>query len=128
LHLSECREAYRELSGLASERARTLALSGIAIIWVFATDSDNGPDVPNALFTPGAFLVTSLACDLLHYLFGSVMWGTFSRWKERHGTSEEDEFLAPGWINWPANVFYASKFVTVAIAYGLLLTYLVQKL
>jgi hypothetical protein len=127
LNLKDCRDAYQELSGKASDLARTLSLSGIAIIWVFKNDTPNGPIVPQELFRPGFLVVLALAFDLFQYLSGAVAWGAFGRIQELRGVSPNQNFKAPRWINWPTNLAFYAKFFSVAGAYWYLLVYLMNR-
>ena len=124
MKLADCRAAYQELSGKASELSRTLSLSGIAIIWVLKSDTVDGPKIPTELFTPGLFLVLSLALDLLHYVTGALAWGAIGRIKELRGTTEDEDFLAPRWANWPGNLMFCAKLISVGVAYYFLLLFL----
>jgi len=125
--VAETRAVYRELSGKASELARTLAFSGIAIIWVFRTTGSSSPTIPRALAIPGGFLVLALSCDLLQYAVGAAFWGGFARRQELSGAASEDEFLAPRWINWPMLVFFWAKIASVGIAYASLLAFIFSR-
>jgi len=127
MKLADCRSAYQELSGKASELARTLSLSGIAIIWVFKSDTSSGPEIPRALFAPGLFVVAALALDLVQYISGTIAWGAYGRVKELTGTSADADFQAPRWLNWPANVAFYGKLLCVAVAYVYLLQYLLER-
>ncbi len=125
--LADCRAAYQELSGKASDLSRTLSLSAIAIIWVFKSDTSNGPSIPSELVVPGFFVVSSLALDLLQYVAGTAAWGGYGRIKELSGVSANEEFQAPRWLNWPATTFFYGKLTCVAVAYFLLLRFLLQR-
>jgi hypothetical protein len=105
--------------------ARSLAWAGIALIWVFKTDGPTGPVVPGELVTPGLYLAIGLALDLAQYVYGSLAWGAYHRWKEHwRRVSETEEFLAPRSINWPSNAFFWLKLLAIAFAYYFLVGYL----
>lgn len=57
--------------------------------------------------------------DFLQYAANTIIWGLYHRVKETSGSGEEDEFLAPAWINYPANALFYLKLVATIIAYGL---------
>lgn len=118
--LSNYRDAYYEHSGKASDVARTLALSGIALIWVFAVEGADGYKVPKELIRPGLLIVVCLMLDFAQYVAATIIWGTFSRYHEKQGKRPDDELEAPSWLNWPALIFFYSKLVAVALAYVLL--------
>jgi hypothetical protein len=127
MKLAECRSAYQQLSGKASDLARTLSLSGIAIIWVFKSNTSTGPEIPQELFRPGVFVVLSLALDLLQYVSSAVAWGVYGRVRELRGTTVEEEFKAPRWLNWPGILTFYGKILCVALAYYYLLQYLIAR-
>jgi hypothetical protein len=106
-----------------------LNFSAIALIWVFNRGTEHSAaQLPADLLYPGLFVVASLALDLLQYVAASVMWGTFMRLQERRKVSEDTEFLAPPFLNWPALIAFWSKLAAVAVAYLLLLQYIVGHL
>jgi hypothetical protein len=125
MKLEDARKAYYEYSGKVSDISRTLALAGIALIWVFKVDSKVGPHVPNELILPAFLLVLALSADFLHYVVATISWGTYQRYKEKAGVTEKDQFLAPSWINWPTTFFlFPLKIIFVSTAYILLLRFL----
>ena len=126
--LKDYREDYYGHSGRASEVARTLALSGIAVIWVFAVGEVGNQKLPRSLLWPGAFIVATLALDLLQYAWQSAIWGGFARYYEKNGKLPDDCVTAPAWFNWPALWFFWGKLATVAVAYFFLLKYILQTL
>jgi hypothetical protein len=129
MNLDEARKTYYEFSGKVSEIARTLSLSGLAVIWIFKIDSKEGPHVPQPLILPAFLLVLALALDFLQYVVQTAVWGTFQRYKERIGTTEKATFKAPAWFNWPATFFlFPAKILVVCSAYVVLLNYLWQHL
>ena len=70
--------------------------------------------------------------DLLQYIYGSIAWARFHRYKElnlrRDGLPNTTEFLAPRWINWPTNVFFYSKIALTIATYGYLLRHIASAL
>lgn len=124
--LSEFRAAYYDFSAKASEVSRQLAFAGIAIVWVFRRENAGVPAVPPDLVLPTLLLAAGLAFDLLHYVVATVMWGTFTRQREKrlHGSDDDPEVDAPRWINWPALTLFALKLAVVGAAYVLLAGYL----
>jgi hypothetical protein len=129
MKLEDARAAYYEYSGKASDIARTLALGGIAVVWVFKTDTKLGPQLSTELVLPILLLVCSLTLDLLHYLVATVTWGTYHRIKECEGLTKSAEFQAPPWLNWPTTfVLFPAKLIALGGAYGLLLRFLWHRL
>lgn len=129
MKISEARGFYVEFSGKLSELVRNLCFAGIAIVWIFAnTETAGNISIPNELIWPLIFLVFSLISDLCQYLFSTIMWGVYQRSKETDGVGEDEDIFAPGWINWPALMFFWSKVGFSAIGYVLLITYLLKSL
>jgi hypothetical protein len=127
--LQDLRSAYYEFSGKASDIARTLALSAIAIVWIFKVEGKDGSlrfARPLVIGAGGAVLALSL--DLLQYVWGALLWGGWARLKERRGTRRDEEFRAPAWFNWPGLVFFWGKLAAILASYVVLLEYLAGKL
>src|SRR5262245_662708 len=120
MKLSDARDAYYQHSGKASDVARQLAFAGIAFLWIFKTETPNGPVLPGALYFPAAVLSLGLVLDLAQYLIQTYVWGTFHRRKElefqRKKTPEDTPFNAPKEKNWPGLTLFISKMVCVIIA------------
>ncbi len=128
MNLKDALSAYEYFSGKASEIARTLSLSGIAIIWVLRETSSSAPFLSPALYWPGIFFVGALSADLLHYVYGAIVWGVFHRRQELRGLARDAEFKAPRWVNWPTFTFFSLKLLLVGIGYALLLVHLLGRL
>ena len=74
----------------------------------------------------GFFLVTALVFDLVgFYTYRSIAWGWFSRRMEKRGAMSES---APEWINRWAIGFWAVKLLMLAIAYGLIMFAVLDRL
>jgi hypothetical protein len=102
MKLEDTRKAYQEYSKAASDVTRELAFAGIAVIWIFRiTNAASGvPGIPATLHLPLVLFVVALGLDLLHYATGTVIWGTFGRFKERQeGVTRDTVFLAPRQLN-----------------------------
>jgi hypothetical protein len=126
--LKDFRDAYYTASGKASDIARTLALSAIAIVWIFKIDTKQGAygfAAPLLFVAWGA--VIALTLDLLQYAWGALIWGAWCRLKERSGVKPADELDAPPWFNWPSIFFFWSKLIVIALVYGRLIAYLGQR-
>ncbi len=121
MNLSESRSAYYDCSKTASELNRKLAFAGIAAVWVFRTPS--GPQnlgISGGLLLAGSLFVLSLGSDLLHYSVSAVVWGTYTRAKERSGVTQDASFVAPRWINWPGIALFGLKLALSLAAYATL--------
>jgi len=124
VNLSDYRAAYYELSGKASDVARQLAFAGIALIWIFHEAGGNPIAIPHPLVWPAALLISGLACDLLQYVSGALIWGAFHRYQEKRlGVDSKKTLSAPAWFNWPGILFFWGKLALVLAGYFLLLKY-----
>lgn len=130
MKLSEYKNEYYSFSSLASSTARQLALAGIALIWIFKTQGQQGYQLPNELMLPSVCLILSLGFDLLQYISGSIIWGLFHRYHETKRTAafQDPDLEAPFYFTWPINVFFYSKIIAVLVAYCLLLSYAVTSI
>ncbi|TCK16981.1 hypothetical protein DFR30_0201 [Thiogranum longum] len=110
MDLKEVRKAYYGYSGKASDVARQASFAGIAIIWIFKSQEGARFAIPEELIQPMVLFIAALAADLLHYIFGSIIWGVYNKVLEKqHGVNFEGKFEAPSKINWPTLVFFSLK-------------------
>ncbi len=126
MKLKDARDNYYFYSGKTSDIIRQMALAGVALAWLFKRDAGGSPVIPEGLLKPTFLVVLTLVCDFAQYVSGSIMWGTFNRYKEQR-VDEEVEFLAPKQINWPVLAFFVLKTVSLIVAYALLLNFLRQQ-
>lgn len=119
MKLKNCLESYEYSSGKASDICRQLGFIGLALIWTFRVTGDDKLIIPSVLRYAGVLLVMGLALDFLQYITGTIVWGSYHRYKESRVTNDED-FLAPRQINWPVNILFVLKQVVIFIAYILL--------
>jgi len=124
----DAREAYYYYSGKASDISRTLAFAGIALIWVFKIEIGNQARIPAALLFPAFLIAASLGADLLQYIYGTLAWGIYHRYRERkYNASEEMEFEAPSWMNWGTNALFALKLLLITWGFVLVLSYALRQ-
>ncbi len=97
--LQDWGEEYQYFSGKASEATRTLALGGMAVIWIFHDDNPGSASPLDPVFIwPLIFLTLSLACDLMHYLSGAAIWYEFYIYHEKKTPKKKhDNIEAPIW-------------------------------
>lgn len=128
MKLKDARGIYDYNSGKASDLARQMALAGIAIVWIFRIGQDTGIKIPADLVVPLWCLVLSLTLDLAQYWLATAIWSGFHRSKEKRGVKEDEDFLAPPWINWPSLMLFYLKLIFLAAAYLLILKYLTSNI
>ena len=120
---------YEYYTGKASEIGRSLALGGIAVVWIFKTTTTDGNlTIPSILIAPLIWLVISLSFDLLQYIIGGLIWLIYYRYKEyqiKKGQIQANEDLkAPRILPLIIHIIYWSKLVSIVVAYCLLLSFL----
>lgn len=124
MKLEEVRAAYYEATGKTSEIVRNLGFAGIALVWIFKTGADGNQTIPGNLLLPAILIVIGLTLDLCQYVARSVIWGLYNRIKEGRGVTDEQQFEAPGYINWLPLFFFWSKIICIIVAYILLIAFL----
>ncbi|MCJ7484248.1 MAG: hypothetical protein MUO31_14945 [Thermodesulfovibrionales bacterium] len=142
LKLSEWRkDHYYYFSGKASELARNHSFAGIAIIWIFKTVNGVHFGLPKKLFYPIIFFALSILIDLFQYVWGTIIWGYFTRKEEKKierkikelksknvisNIEQDPDIDAPRWYNWPTNTFFTLKIILVVIGYFFLFQFLIE--
>ena len=122
MKLSDAKENYYYFSGKLSDIARQLNFAGIAVVWVVVQkDTGKIPGSLDSIDDPLFYFALGLALDLAHYMVSTFSWGVFHRIMERRGGGQDDEFLAPRWINWLALVFFWVKVFCTVVGYVFLL-------
>jgi len=122
MNLSDARETYYFYSGKLSDINRSICFAGIAIVWIFVTKiSTSEIRIEKEFLVPLILFVFSLAFDLMQYLTSTITWSMFHRIKEKNDTTEDSEFMAPRWFNWPPLVMFYLKVLSTIFAYIVLL-------
>ncbi len=130
MKLQDFRNDYYTFSGKASDIARTLALSAIAVVWIFRIDTSVvGTPIthivlPKLLLFGAVGAVLTLSLDLCQYVWATLIYGSWSRWKERSGVNLDAEVRVPVWFNWPTLVLFWWKLISVAVTYYFLASFL----
>ncbi len=120
-------------SSNASTVNRSLALGGIAIIWLFKKPEISHGIQKDLLNTPLLLLALSLALDLVQYFFGAVAWKIFYErkywlWKKKHSYENDyvSDITAPNFISTPIYIFWFVKIIFMMAAYYYMIQYLRQ--
>ncbi len=126
-------QTYRDFhfgaTAKVSENTRTLALSAVAIVWLYKiTNQDGSFSLPEELITPLLYVFGALAADFAQYLYSSIAWHIIFRLEERKlskGMINEDTELdgVEPWTNYVPYALFYGKTVLVGIAYYYILTY-----
>ncbi|ACH66340.1 hypothetical protein VFMJ11_1064 [Aliivibrio fischeri MJ11] len=124
MKLEDTRNNYYTHTGSLSAVCRQLAMAGIAVVWIFVQKESGKISIPAELVSPLIFFIIGLALDLLQYMYSSAAWGIVNRVKEIRLT-EDDEFKVNPIINWPTNIFFWAKSISVIVGYFSLLKSLI---
>jgi hypothetical protein len=142
LKLQDTRAEYYYFTGKVSDIVRQLGLAGVAIIWVFKTDSAGRQTIPEGLLPAGILILLGLATDLLQYAAGTIIWDRFNTTKEDELENklaekkargedydpEAEDFTAPSSINDLTKTLFWVKFILMLLAYIYLIFYLMTRL
>lgn len=115
--LSDFREGYYVHSGKVSDNVRSLCLSAVAIIWVFKQDAAEATNLPAPLYWALLWVFVALALDFAQYLYASSAWGVFVRIKEKQNITDDQEIVAPEFLNWPSILFFHLKTLAALLVY-----------
>ena len=128
MKLKEIRKDYEDLSRTFSSTVRNLAISGIAISWLFMSKGDIDT-LKSMLIVALVFFIITLFADLIQNYMLSITWYKYYiLMKEKYGRNEEDEVKEPeeknklGWIS------YKGKLLTLVIGYVLIFVYFIMLL
>ena len=125
MKVSDVWKTSGEYGSEASKVARSLAFSGFAVIWVFKTDSAQGPRIGAGFYAPAYMFASALACDLLEYVLGRAALAWFARYKEVFAKVRSDqEFDYPVFLLWPAKLCWWAKITLLLYGYYLLIVLL----
>lgn len=128
--LDEWRKEYEDFSIATSNINRSLALGGIAIVWIFRNpDGDGVPILPRPLIFPALLLSLSLFFDLLHYFVGTLIWYRFYLYHEKRSQRKKRKNLsAPPHKRKVISYFFYVKVALMLAAYAFLFRYLVTRI
>lgn len=124
MKLIDSKEAYYEMTRIASSVNRQIGFAGIAIIWIFCQILDGKVLIPEGLTISAILIVVSLGSDLLQYILGSFIWGSFHRYYEKKGKDDSDEVVASKYLNYPQNFCFALKLLSMLMSYVYLFLFL----
>lgn len=109
-------DAYYDATATVSFRCREFSFGGLALIWVLKAEQTIS-GINSDLLYAGFLLVASLAMDMFQYLYKAVIWGIYHHIKEKNITSNDKDFKAPNWFNYPTNFLFWIKVILLFMAY-----------
>jgi hypothetical protein len=95
-----------------------MSLAGVGLIWAFKSSVGSSLVLDTQLLKAAVLISLSLLLDILQYVLGATIWFVYFRHKEKKGTKEGDDFLAPPQLNWPTWLIFYLKTAVMLIAYG----------
>lgn len=126
--LEEIRKSYEDISRTFSNTVRNLAISGIAIAWLFMT-KENNSTMLYVLIAAMFFFIITLFADLIQNYQLSITWYRYYvLMKEKFGKKEEDEVKEPEDNNKLGWLLYKGKLWTLILGYILIIIYFVSLL
>lgn len=128
MKLEEIRKSYEDISRTFSNTVRNLAISGIAIAWLFMT-KENGGIMLYVLIAAMFFFIITLFADLIQNYQLSITWYRYYvLMKEKFGKKEDDEVKEPEDNNKWGWLLYKGKLWTLIFGYILIIVYFVSLL
>ena len=128
MKISDYKSIYENASGKLSDINRNIALAGIALIWIF-TKTDTQTIIPKELILPAIFLIISLTCDILQYVYKTIVWAIVFRCREKeiqkNKLEKDKDFKHSPTLNIVTWIFFGIKIGLVLLAYCLILKFLV---
>lgn len=120
MRLEEIRKSYEDLSRTFSNIVRTLAISGIAISWLFISKEGIFAN-PIALVLSMVCFILTLFADLIQNYQLSITWyNYYTMMKEEYGKEENDDVKEPEENNKYGWLLYRTKLWTLIIGYILI--------
>lgn len=120
MKLREIREAYEDHSRTCSNSIRNLALSGIAISWLFIKEAMYGYSQLLYVLAITIFVFTLFA-DLIQYYSLSIIWHDYYNKNRGEGVKEDDEVDEPEEKNTNGWFLYTFKLITLAMGYAFII-------
>jgi hypothetical protein len=124
MKIQEYWDCYYEMSGKASEIARSLSLGALALIWLFKLETPSGDRLPPELILPAAFVVSSMLLDFLQYGYLALAWRIYARMLEVHDPDPDKIHVHSPKIPRVAEIIFAAKVIALLVGYAFLVEYL----
>ena len=125
MKLEDIRKGYEETSGTFSSSVRNLAISGIAIAWLFMTKVEPGK-LPLLLIGAISLFIITLFADLIQNYQLSITWYVYyTLMKDKFGKEENENVKEPEEKNRWGWILYKGKFWSLVAGYILIVVYLV---
>lgn len=128
MKLEEIRISYEDISRTFSNTVRSLAISGIAIAWLFMTKENSGIMLHVLVAAMFLFIITLFADLIQNYQLSITWYNYYILMKEKYGMEESKEVKEPEDRNKWGWRLYKGKLWTLVIGYLLIFVYFVSLL
>lgn len=125
MKLEEIRKSYEDLSRTFSSIVRSLAISGIAISWLFMTKEDTGKMLLVLIAAMFFFIITLFADLVQNYQLSITWYNYYIMMKDRHNTKENEDVKEPENKNKWGWRLYKGKLWTLISGYALIIVYFI---
>jgi len=130
--LQKFRDYHYESTAKVSDNTRTLALSAIALAWLFKSRVGDVFSIPEGLQLPLFFVITALTLDFFQFVYRAIIWHfLFRREEKKFGSDAFDEEVdldVSPHVNALGYWFFYAKIPCIVIAYVYLLIFFMEKL
>jgi hypothetical protein len=114
--LDDIWKQYEAYTKAASDAARSLAIAGIATVWVFKVTDGTAFHLDRVELWAGASFVAALSCDLLQFVVGTAVYLALGTVRDR-GPAANKDAVYPTYILWPIDLFFWLKFLFLGFGY-----------
>ena len=128
MKLEDIRKSYEDLSRTFSNTVRNLAVSGIAIAWLFMTKENTGTMLFVLLAAFTLFIITLFADLIQNYQLSITWYNYYTLMKEKHGKDECDNVKEPENKNKLGWYLYKGKLWTLVLGYIFIFVYFINLL
>jgi hypothetical protein len=132
MKLEKVREEIYYFSQKAGEASQKLALSGIAIIWLFKSTDGSVNTFPLHLYWSLLLFIATLFIEFIHYLIFAPIWAIYYKkmYNEIHKTKKVDveshEVPQPAAQNQFGWFLFGAKAITLLLGYAFFMVYMWQ--
>ena len=126
MKLEEIRKSYEDLSRTFSNTVRNLAISGIAIAWLFITKEDTGTMLLVLIAAMFFFIITLFADLIQNYQLSLTWYNYYTLMKDKYGRGESEDVKEPESKNKWGWLLYKGKLWTLVAGYILVFVYFVN--
>jgi len=128
MKLEDYKQDFYTFTGKLSDINRQIAFAGIALIWIFKKSNGIEITICAELVFPSILLASALAFDILQYIYQSAAWAIFFRYHEKRSIDENQDILAPSFMNYFSWFCFIMKVLLVIISYIYIIRYLLENL